>query len=159
GAAVLRRSTKARSGRREVGVMTSRCPVYAALLDIAKDAVHKLDAHPVGEQLVQGTLPAPFYVSYLTQVVHQVREPGPMLHAASRRVERQGRHGLARLFGGKSREESGHDLWALDDLAALGVSRAAVETAAPSPAVNAYVAWTAYCVDQAPVGVLGLAFM
>jgi pyrroloquinoline quinone (PQQ) biosynthesis protein C len=139
--------------------MNARNPVYAALLDIAKDAVHRLDSHHVGGQLVQGTLPHSLYVAYLTHVVRQIRESAPMLQTAARNFERQGRPVLAALFGSKAHEEDGHDQWALADLAVLGVSRDALETAPLSRAVNAYVAWAAYCAHQAPVGVLGVAWV
>jgi pyrroloquinoline quinone (PQQ) biosynthesis protein C len=139
--------------------VNARNPVYAALLEIAKDAVHRLDAHHVGGRLVQGTLPPSLYVSYLTNVVRQIRESAPMLQAAGHNFERQGRPGLAALFGIKAHEEDGHDQWALADLAALGVSREAVEGTPSSPAVNAYLAWAAYCAHQAPVGVLGVAWV
>jgi hypothetical protein len=47
--------------------MNARNPVYAAILDIAKDAVHRLDSHHVGGRLVQGTLAPSLYVAYLTE--------------------------------------------------------------------------------------------
>jgi hypothetical protein len=133
--------------------------VYRELLDIGKDAVRKLDGHPVGGQLVRGTLKAPLYAAYLTQVVRQVRVSGPMLAAASCGFERQGRERLARLFRAKSGEETGHDEWALDDLAMLGIAREAVEGAPSSPAVDAYLAWTNYCAARAPAAVLGIAWV
>jgi len=133
--------------------------MYAALLDIAKDAVHRLDAHPIGGQLVQGTLPRPLYVAYLAHVVRQIRQSAPMLQEAARGLERQGRPALAALFGGKAREEDGHDQWALEDLGALGVNRTAVDAVPSSHAVDAYVAWAGYCAHQAPVAVLGIAWV
>jgi pyrroloquinoline quinone (PQQ) biosynthesis protein C len=139
--------------------VNARNSLYAALLDIAKDAVHRLDAHHVGGRLVQGTLPGPLYAAYLTDVVRQIRRSAPMLQAASHHFERQGRPALAALFGGKAGEEDGHDQWALEDLAVLGVSRDSVEATPPSRAVDAYLAWAAYCAHQAPAGVLGIAWV
>lgn len=139
--------------------MSSTSSLYSALVDISKSAVRKLDEHPVGGRLVGGTLPAPLYAVYLMHVVRQVRESAPMLADASRRLERQGRGALARLLGTKAGEEDGHDRWALDDLAALGVTPEQVDAAPASAALSAYVAWTRYCAEQAPTAVLGLAWM
>jgi pyrroloquinoline quinone (PQQ) biosynthesis protein C len=139
--------------------VTAAPSLYAALVDVAKDAVRKLDEHPVGGQLVRGTLPAPLYAEYLMQVVRQVRESSPMLEAASRRLQRQGRGALAALLDRKAGEEDGHDHWALADLEALGITGEQVDASAVPPALNAYIAWTRYCSEQAPTAVLGLAWM
>ena len=139
--------------------MRSSLSPYLALVDIAKDAVHRIDAHVIAGQLVRGTMSEPLYVAYLTQVVHQVRESAPILETASRQLERRGRTKLASLMGAKSGEETGHDRWALEDLVALGIDAAAVEASPPSRAVEAYVAWGRYCAEHAPLGVFGLAWV
>jgi len=138
--------------------MSSGSRLYMALLDLGKEAVRHLDGHPVGGQLVRGTLSAPLYAAYLIQVVRQVQVSGPMLATAGAAFERQGRTSLAALFRAKSGEETGHDDWALDDLAVLGVGRDAVEATPPSPGVTAYLAWTNYSATRAPAAVIGLAW-
>ncbi|HEX3594564.1 MAG TPA: iron-containing redox enzyme family protein [Polyangiaceae bacterium] len=139
--------------------MSSTSSLYAALVDVSKEAVRRLDEHPVGGRLVRGNLPAPLYAAYLTHVVRQVRESAPMLADASRRLERRGRGTLAALLGTKASEEDGHDRWALDDLAVLGVTPEQVYASPAPAALNAYVAWTRYCAEQAPTAVLGLAWV
>jgi L-ornithine Nalpha-acyltransferase len=133
--------------------------LYASLLDIARDSVRQLDAHPVAGELVRGTISREAYIGYLIQVVHQVRESGPMLAEAGARLEQLGHGPLAALFRAKAGEEDGHDRWALEDLAALGVEAGAVLNTPHRPAVSAYLAWTRHMVEAFPVAVLGLAFV
>jgi pyrroloquinoline quinone (PQQ) biosynthesis protein C len=117
-----------------------------------------LDRHPIGGRLTAGTIAKPAYIVYLTQVVHQVRGSAPMLKAAGQRLARENRPEFAELFARKSREELGHDGWALDDLGALGVDRELVEAAEPSSAVNLYSAWVRFCLDHSPIAIFGLAY-
>lgn len=133
--------------------------LYDLLLDIARDSVQQLDAHPIAGALVDGTISKQAYIDYLIQVVHQVRESGPMLGEAGVRLERLGRARLAALFRAKAGEEDGHDRWALEDLAALGVGAQSVLNAPRCGAVSAYLAWTRHMVEASPVAVLGLAFI
>src|SRR5688572_9769263 len=135
--------------------MTSE-DLYLQLVDIGRVNVHELEHHPVGKKLVDGTLSAAEYVFYLSQVVHQVRGSGPMLRAAGADLERRGRTRLAALFNVKSSEEEGHDLWALRDLAALGVDPSSVSDATPSAPVVAYNALTRYAVEHEPLTILGV---
>jgi len=132
--------------------------VFSDLVSIGEDSVRRLDQHPVGAQLVRGQLSRPAYAHYLTQAVHQVRESGPFLERTGVAFERLGRPDLAALFLRKAGEEDGHHLWALDDLAALGVSADAVERTPLSSAVEAYKAWARYASEAAPIGIIGLAF-
>lgn len=126
---------------------------------VARRGVTRLERHPVGASLVAGTLTRGQYLRYLCQVVHQLRLSSPMLELAGRRLHDSGRAALAALFLRKAREEDGHDEWALSDLAALGVERDAALSIQPSSAVVAYTRWLRLTAEQAPCGVLGLAYV
>jgi hypothetical protein len=130
-----------------------------AMVELARESVRKLDAHPVAAQLFVGELDKQRYGRYLMQATHQVRSSGPMLAAAGARLLELDRALLAALFSRKSGEEDGHDRWAMNDLLAIGFEEAAVdEMAGRFPAVEAYLALTRFLVELAPVGVLGVAW-
>lgn len=130
------------------------------LLEIARQGMRRLDRHPGSRALMEGTLSGPAYAAYLCQVVHQVSGSEAMLADAGQRLRQSGAHPhLAALLCGKAPEERGHDVWALEDLAVLGVSEEAARRVPPSAAVTAYHAYTRYIVESAPAGVLGVAFV
>jgi pyrroloquinoline quinone (PQQ) biosynthesis protein C len=137
---------------------TASREAWAQLLYASHESLRRLDQHPVGRELVNGTLSKDQYVAYLTQVVHQVRHSAPMLARAAARLEQLGRQRLAQTFRRKAGEEDGHDAWALQDLSALGVSRNAALSTPCCSAVRAYSAWLGHCAESNPTAVLGLAF-
>ncbi len=129
------------------------------LMDLARESVRQLDQHPVAAQLMQGTIPATTYVRYLAMVRRQISGSAPMLEQAGRKLCAMQRDELSRLFLRKAGEEDGHDAWATSDIEQLGFVPSAVERACPSGAVDAYIAWTSYCVEHSPVAVLGVAWI
>lgn len=134
--------------------------LHSQLMELGRDAVRRLDEHPLGGRLVRGTLTRREYVNYLAHVVDQVRDSGPLLQRASERLRSEHMHPrVAELFREKALEEDGHDAWALHDLAALGVSPEQVRNLPVSSAVHAYRAWLRYVSERSPIGVLGLAFV
>lgn len=134
-------------------------PLCAPLVRVAHESLKQLDRHPVGRALINGSLSREAYVAYLTQVIHQVRDSAPMLARAAERLEQLGRERLAQVFRRKASEENGHDVWALEDLAALGVSRESALATPCCSAVKAYAAWWRHCAERAPTALLGLAFI
>lgn len=129
------------------------------LLDIARESVRELDHHPIAGRLMQGTLPAALYVRYLAQVRRQIRGSAPMLEQTGSRLRAMGREELSRLFLRKAGEEEGHDAWALSDIERLGREPSVLERECSFAAVDAYIAWTSYCVQLSPVAVLGVAWI
>jgi pyrroloquinoline quinone (PQQ) biosynthesis protein C len=134
-------------------------PLYTELLDTARESVRRLDHHPVAGRLMQGTLPAAVYVRYLAQVRRQIRGSAPMLAQTGSRLRAMRRGELSQLFLRKAGEEDGHDAWALSDIEQLGVETSALERECSFAAVDAYIAWTSYCVQLSPVAVLGVAWI
>ncbi len=120
----------------------------------------ELDANPSARMLYQGTVSKALYVDFLIQSYHYVRYTQPFLARAAEVLITRGQDlELAHLFARKATEENAHELWLLDDLKALGISKAVVDRTPPTPAVNAYVSWNALMVEIAPIAFLSAAFM
>jgi hypothetical protein len=127
------------------------------LMEVALESQRRLDEHPIGGQLIAGTLTHAQYAAYLRLVVDQTRCSPPLLERAGHRLQLQGRHRLAALFLDKAREEAGHDRWALEDLEALGMRSHPAVASVRSSAVHAYAAWLEYLADSMPTAIVGLA--
>lgn len=110
-----------------------------------------------------GTASRELYLAFLTQTYHYVVETTPLLRAGARalagRGDALGQEMHAR-FAEHAREETGHEQWLLDDIAALGADVEAAKRADPSPAVKAYTAMVrAFGASRRPLGLLGVAFL
>ncbi|AUX39973.1 heme oxygenase [Sorangium cellulosum] len=132
----------------------------------------RLDTDPAARRLYDGTATAEGYSAFLEQIYHYVRWTRPLCaHAGARLAARcvgdpgdtraaDGRGILAALLLRKAEEESGHEQWALDDLAALGRDPEVVMRAEPAPATRAYIAWSRYTAEAgAPEAFLGTAYV
>ncbi|GHG90832.1 iron-containing redox enzyme family protein [Comamonas sp. JC664] len=135
---------------------------WLAALDVeARALVAAVDAQPDARRLLEGTLDKAGYIHYLVQTYHYARWSTPILGEAGVRLKRQGRHPeLAELLIQKGEEERGHDRWLLTDLKNLGCSEAFVESAAKSPAVEAYTGWNFFTSRSGvPTAALGTAYV
>ncbi len=135
---------------------------WLAALDVeARGLVAAVDARSDGRRILEGTLDKEGYIHYLIQTYHYARWSTPILAEAGERLKRQGRHPeLARLLIQKGEEERGHDRWLLSDLKNLGCSEETVETAARSPAVDAYTGWNFFTSRAGvPTAALGTAYV
>ncbi|WP_437735267.1 iron-containing redox enzyme family protein [Sorangium sp. So ce1335] len=135
----------------------------------------RLDADPAARRLVDGAATAAEYAAFLEQIYHYVRWTRPLCARAGARLaarcagapgeagapgDAEGRGVLAALLLRKAEEESGHERWALEDLAALGRDPQAVMRAEPAPATRAYIAWSRYTAEAgAPEAFLGTAYV
>ncbi|QDE81945.1 iron-containing redox enzyme family protein [Myxococcus xanthus] len=133
----------------------------AVLEQEARGLVAALDAQPDARRLFDGTIDTEGYIHYLIQTYHYARWSTPMLAEAGHRLKRQGRHPhLAELLVQKAGEERGHEKWLLSDLKNLGYPEARVETAARTPAVDAYTGWNFFTSRSGvPTAVLGTAYV
>nr|WP_216620426.1 iron-containing redox enzyme family protein [Myxococcus xanthus] len=127
----------------------------------ARGLVAALDAQPDARRLFDGTIDTEGYIHYLIQTYHYARWSTPMLAEAGHRLKRQGRHPhLAELLVQKAGEERGHEKWLLSDLTNLGCPEVRVETAARTPAVDAYTGWNFFTSRSGvPTAVLGTAYV
>jgi hypothetical protein len=70
----------------------------------------------------KGRVPPSTVVAYLTGLLHLIRQTPILLEQARARAMALGHPTLAAYFENKTREESGHDRWAENDVAALSDS-------------------------------------
>jgi pyrroloquinoline quinone (PQQ) biosynthesis protein C len=112
------------------------------LVQIARKLVRTLDRRRVPRNLFQGTITRSHYIAWGKQTLLYVKETSPNLRTSGRRLMQWGREHarIARLLLTKTEEEQGHDRWMFSDLLNLGCSRAELESAAPYPSVQVYIA-------------------
>lgn len=112
----------------------------------------------VRDVLAQKTDPR-LYARYLTNVWHYAQHSSIVIGLAGARcVPKHPR--LADYLLHHAREELGHDQWALDDLAALGVKEEHVRASRPVPACAAMIGFEYYVSGHTnPVGLFGWLFV
>ena len=112
---------------------------------------------PFVRAALHGEIDRPAYLSFLTQAYHHVRHTVPLL--AATRAALDGRYGWLR--DGIDRyidEETGHDAWILDDIAACGGDAAAVARGRPELPCELLVAYAWDTVARCnPVGFFSMA--
>lgn len=131
-------------------------------LQVLEEVLEKPRAQFLNNRLIQhvkdGTFTRALYVQQLQETFHFVRHtPSYIMTAASRLGERNA--SLQKRFLRHAQEELGHDQWALQDLAALGVNAESVRYSTPLPHTSALIAYQFYSVEHVnPVGLLGLEY-
>ncbi|MDH5287585.1 MAG: AMP-binding protein [Betaproteobacteria bacterium] len=129
---------------------------YARLqADTAADRA-ALVAAPIIQGTMRGEVSLASYVAFLTQAYHHVRHTVPLLEACRE-------HLPARLAWMRPaideyiEEETGHDRWILDDIAACGADPDAVREGRPLPATERMVAHAWDTIRHGnPVGFFGM---
>lgn len=87
---------------------------------------------------LSGRIDRDTYVAYLTQAYHHVRHTVPLMEEARARLDRSPM--LVAALDEYIEEETGHEAWILDDIAAAGGDPHAAEAGGPSAATAAMVA-------------------
>lgn len=96
------------------------------------------------------------YLTFLDNAYHHVRHTVPLLEAA-RAACGPDDHALAAGLGAYAEEETGHDEWILDDIAALGGDRDAPRHARPPLPARAMVAYAFRLItEEGPYALLGM---
>ena len=123
--------------------------------ETAADRAFLLSA-PVIQRCLSGDVTRPLYVAFLTQAYHHVRHTVPLLMAVGSRLP--DRHAWLRdAVLHYLEEETGHDEWILNDIAAAGGDRAAAAASRPAIATEAMVAYAYDTVMRGnPVGFFGM---
>lgn len=102
-----------------------------------------------------GRLDPALYAAYLTNVFHYARHSSTVIAMAGARCVRTHPE-LARYLLVHAGEELGHEQWALEDLAALGIAADKVRSSRPVPACAAMIGYEYYVAGHAnPVGLFG----
>lgn len=111
---------------------------------------------PILREAVEGRVSREDYIAFLTQAYHHVRHTTPLLMACGSRLPAR-LEWLREAVAEYIEEEVGHQEWILDDLAALGIPRADVIAAGPSPATELMVAYAYDTIARGnPVGFFGM---
>lgn len=114
---------------------------------------------PIIQEIFAGTAKPDYYRRYMENVWHYAQHSSIVIGMAGARSVTSHPE-LANYLLRHAQEELGHDQWALDDLAALGVPEAEVRKSRPVPACAAMVGLEYYIAGHAnPVGLFGWLFV
>ena len=104
---------------------------------------------------LDGRIDPALYAAYLANVFHYAQHSAAVIGLAGGRCTRK-HPDLARYLLRHAEEELGHEQWALDDLAVLGVSAEKVRSSRPVPACAAMIGYEYYIAGHAnPIGLFG----
>ena len=133
-------------------------PLFPELIARTDEARRDFETHPVVLDAVANGMSVERYRKLMLELYHVVWHFNPITAAAASRVLDSNRQVRYFLYG-HMHEESGHEEWVMNDLAAVGVERAAALAYAPSfhvMALNGYNYWSAD--RRHPCSVLGMMY-
>jgi pyrroloquinoline quinone (PQQ) biosynthesis protein C len=118
-----------------------------------------IERMPKVQSMLRSGLPLPEYRAFLHDLYHIVWHFCPVMKAALARCDASfdlvRRELLERI-----EEETGHDAWVLEDLAAVGGDPERARTGAPSAPVQAMVGFNYYAAERVhPCSVLGMLYV
>jgi pyrroloquinoline quinone (PQQ) biosynthesis protein C len=116
---------------------------------------HVLGA-PIIARCFQGQIVLDDYVDFLAQAFHHVKHTVPLLMATGARLP-DDKEWLRAAVGEYIEEETGHQEWILNDIAACGYDKEAVRMSRPAPATELMVAYAWDMVQRVePLGFFGM---
>ena len=125
------------------------------LLAVRQRVLRELTGIEAIQTVLAGKPDLAVYARYLINVFHYACHSAEVIALAGARCTRSHPE-ASRYLLRHAEEEMGHELWALDDLRALGVHEAAVRATRPLPACAAMIAFEYYIAGRAnPVGLFG----
>jgi pyrroloquinoline quinone (PQQ) biosynthesis protein C len=126
------------------------------LLRESADARQTLLATPIIQGCLRGEVALPSYLAFLTEAYHHVRHTVPLLQATKAALP--SRHEWLRgPLDEYVAEETGHDEWILDDIAACGGDAQAVRHGRPGRATEVMVAYAYDTIARRnPLGFFGM---
>jgi pyrroloquinoline quinone (PQQ) biosynthesis protein C len=134
-------------------------PFFATLVVETDESRRRFETHPVTLDAVARGLSAERYRKLLLELYHIVWHFNPVSAAATSRMDdavRDVRYFLYRHM----HEESGHEIWVVNDLRALGVAESAVRAYEPSVATLAMCGYNYWAADRKhPCSVLGMLYV
>jgi pyrroloquinoline quinone (PQQ) biosynthesis protein C len=111
---------------------------------------------PIIQGALRGEVSLPSYLAFLEQAWHHVRHTVPLMRACQAALPSR----LAWMqpaFDDYVAEESGHDDWILDDIAACGADPTQVVASHPAPATEVMLAYAYDTIARGrPLGFLGM---
>lgn len=119
----------------------------------------RLVAAPAIAACLQGRVTLDTYLAFLGEAYHHVRHTTPLLMNLGARLPRT-LEWLRRPVAEYIREEIGHEEWILDDIAAAGGDRKAVQQGQPGAATELMVAYAYDLVNRGnPAGFFGMVYV
>jgi len=116
----------------------------------------ELFAVPVIQDCLAARVTRAQYLAFLAEAYHHVKHTVPLLMACGSRLSETHawlRSAIAHYIA----EETGHEEWILNDIAAAGGDPAVVRSGAPGPAAELMVAYVYDCIARRnPVGFFGM---
>jgi pyrroloquinoline quinone (PQQ) biosynthesis protein C len=105
---------------------------------------------------LQGRINLTTYIAYLTEAYHHVKHTVPLLSATRNRLSAQ-QSWMGPAIDEYITEESGHELWILDDIRSCGGDPDAVRNSLPRPETEFMVAYAYDFISRInPVGFFGM---
>ena len=138
------------------GMSAHDIPFHDRLLQDTRREREGLIAIPIIQEALAGRIALADYIAFLTEAFHHVRHTVPLLMACGARLPAR-LEWLRTAVGEYIAEEMGHHEWILDDIAACGADRVAVEYGQPSEATELMVAYAYDTIARGnPVGFFGM---
>jgi len=130
---------------------------YEELCRRTEEARASLVAIPVIRDCLAGRVTRAQYLAFLAEAYHHVRHTVPLLMACGSRLEGETASWLRPALAGYVAEESGHEEWILDDIAASGGDPHEARRRPPGLATEVMVAYAYDTIARRnPVGFLGM---
>lgn len=131
-------------------------PFYTRLVAETAASREDLLRAPIIQACLSGEVALPSYLAFLREAYHHVRHTVPLLQACSAALPSH--HGwLVPALAEYVEEETGHDEWILDDIAACGGDAAAVRQGRPGHAAEVMVAYAYDTIARGnPLGFFGM---
>lgn len=129
---------------------------HEQLLQQSAEARQGLLSTPIIQGCLRGEVSLPSYVAFLREAYHHVRHTVPLLRATKAALPAQ--HDWLRApLDEYIDEESGHDEWILNDIAACGADAGAVRHGRPGHATEVMVAYAYDTIARGnPLGFFGM---
>jgi heme oxygenase len=125
------------------------------LLQVRRNVLEQIKASRAGTRVLSGEGSREVYTKYLMNVWHYAQHSAIVIGMAGARAVARAPE-LADYLLHHAREELGHEQWALDDLAALGIGKDEVRASRPVPACAAMIGYEYYIAAHAnPIGLFG----
>lgn len=129
---------------------------YDQLQQQTETARRSLLAVALLQRGARGELTLDEYVAFLTQAYHHVKHTVPLLMACGSRLDEK-REWLREAIAEYIEEETGHQEWVLNDIAACGADAQAVREGAPNFSTELMVAYAYDTIARGnPVGFFGM---
>jgi heme oxygenase len=134
-------------------------PFYEELQRRTADEREMLLGIPVIQASLAGGVSLEQYLAFLGQAYHHVKHTVPLLMACGARLP-DTHAWLRSAIGSYITEETGHEEWVLNDIAAAGGDAGAARASAPGAAAEVLVAYAYdYVARSNPVGFFGMVYV